>query len=199
VTLEAVGGPVIDELGRVVAIAGGSLKPGGRIDQRSAQASRWLSRTQDQSGAATPLDALPEPLPSSARPLSAWAADGFLTRPLSAMPEFIFGGTTRALSKDFSETGLRGSDYSVRDDPEFSVYSHWARRGKISRGMLSVEVYDAENRVRFRLPPQRITLRDVETRMSFVLTPRVLGPGYFRVDVLWDGNPAWRTYVRIVD
>jgi S1-C subfamily serine protease len=200
IQLPSVGGPLINEQGEVVAIAGGSLKPGNRIDQRSANMNRWLSRSQEGAGAGTPIDAVPQAMPSRGRTLAELAAAGVLTTPLTGMPEFVFGGSVAQLSKDLSEIGIgEQSEYSMRGDPQVAVYSNWIKRGKISRGDVTVVVYDADNKARLTTPPKRLNLRDQEQRLSISIAPKQLGVGYYRVDVCWDGKPAWRTYIRIVE
>lgn len=35
--------------------------------------------------------------------------------------------------------------------------------------------------------------------VSFSVSPKTIQPGFYRVDVMWNGQPAWRAYVRITD
>jgi hypothetical protein len=58
-------------------------------------------------------------------------------------------------------------------------------------------IYDARNGVRATVPPKKITLRGESKRFSFAFSPSPLRPGIYRIDLLWDGRPAWRTFIRI--
>lgn len=198
--LPQIGGPLINEQGEVVGIVGGSLKPGNRIDQRSANANHWLSAHQEGTNLASVAAAIPATLPADGRTIADLAAAQVLTTPLVARPEFVFGGAVPQLSKNLSELGIAEQrEYSVRDDAQIAVYSTWVKRGKVSKGTVSAIVYNAQNEPRVTVPPKKITLRDQEQRLSFVISPKDLGPGYYRVDTCWDGAPAWRVYVRVIE
>lgn len=198
--LPQIGGPLINEQGEVVGIVGGSLKPGIRIDQRAANGNRWLSASQEGTDLASPISALPAMLPAEGRTMADLAATKVLTVPLVARPEFTVGGAVPQLSKNLSELGIAEQrEYSARDDAQIAVYSNWVKRGKTSKGVVSAIVYNAQNEPRMTVTPKTVTLRDQEQRLSFVISPKELVPGYYRVDVCWDGAPAWRVYIRIVE
>jgi len=40
-------------------------------------------------------------------------------------------------------------------------------------------------------------LRGEPTRISFAFSPSPLQVGIYRIDLLWDGRPTWRTFIRI--
>jgi hypothetical protein len=197
---ESVGGPVIDEYGKVVGILGGSMTPGLRVGRRAVTSNPALAVLLAGSSTATVLSDVPAILPSATRSLADLKRDGLLTTPLMPMSEFIYGGTTLQLPKDAGDRRLtENTEFSTRDDAAVHVYTFWVKRSKLSKGALSVRVYDAENRERSSAPPKKVTLRDQEQRFSVSWSPKGMAPGFYRIDVLWDGNPAWRTYIRIVE
>jgi hypothetical protein len=199
---ESAGGPVIDERGSVVGILGGSLTPGSRVEQRAADVSPWLLllRQQSEGNSATAVTEVPLTLPAAGKTLSTLKNEGILTTPLSPMPEFLSGGATTQLPKDVSSRDIRNvTEFSARDDAQIAVYTYWMKRAKLSKGELSATVFDATNRIRGTIPSTKVSLDSREHRFSFTLSPKALSPGYYRVDVCWDGKPAWRTYLRILD
>jgi hypothetical protein len=90
------------------------------------------------------------------------------------------------------------AEFSPRD-ASVNVYSFWKHQAKISKGEISASVYDAGNHVRGTIPPKKISLRDEPTRFSFGFGPSSLQPGIYRIDLLWDGHPVWRTFIRITE
>jgi hypothetical protein len=200
--LPQTGAPLVDEQGDVVGILGGSLTPGSRIDQRAANSNPWLSASfhRQPTNLASPITELPAAFASDGRTMSDLASARVLTAPLMARPEFIAGGAVPQLSKNLTETGLlEQREYSVRDDAQIAIYSNWVKKGKVSKGALSAIVYNAQNQPRLTVPSKTVTLRYQESRLSFTVSPKMLGPGYYRVDVCWDGVPAWRVYVRVIE
>ena len=199
VSPEAVGGPLLDSYGRVVGILGGSLTPGARVERRAVKSSQGLWTLTGPANAATAISEVPRSLPATVQSLEELARAGILTPSITAMPEFLYGGTVATLPK-------RAEDPMPPDAAEFSprdavvnVYSFWKREAKISKGEISASVYDVGNHVRVTIPPKKFTLRDEPTRISFGFAPTPLQPGLYRIDLLWDGRPAWRTFIRITE
>jgi hypothetical protein len=96
------------------------------------------------------------------------------------------------------------SDPLPRDVAEFSkrdkqvwVISEWLKKGKISKGVMSAKVYDEQNRVRVTVPPKKISLFSTPARSGFGFSPASLIPGIYRIDLIWDEQPVWRTFIRI--
>jgi hypothetical protein len=57
--------------------------------------------------------------------------------------------------------------------------------------MFSAMVYNQRNQLTLRVPPKKITSRSTG--------PCGLQPGMFRVDLLFDDRPIWRTFFTIND
>jgi hypothetical protein len=178
---EAAGGPLIDTNGT------------GRVMNLSP--ALWNSFSAEN--AATPLSEIPDNLPGSGKTLDALRSDGTLTAPITPMPEFVYAGTVTDLPKRASDPLPHDmSDFSTKD-AQIWVYSLWVRKGKLSKGELSASIYDPQNRLRIKGVPKKVTLADLPIRIAFSFSPAVLQPGVYRVDVSWDGHPAWRTFIRI--
>jgi hypothetical protein len=44
-----------------------------------------------------------------------------------------------------------------------------------------------------------VTLAEVQERLAISFSPAALQPGVYRVDLNWDGHPAWRMFIRVTD
>jgi len=196
---EATGGPLVDTTGSVVGILGGSLNPGSRIARNASSISPGLWALLAVENGATAMSELPAPIPSTGKTLTQLASEGVLTAPLAPMPEFIYGGTTANLPARASDPMPPDvSEFSKRDR-QVSVYAMWARKGKLSKGEITVIMYDSQNRVRMNIPAKKITLSEIPERFSVGFSPVALDPGVYRIDLDWNGHPAWRTFVRITE
>ena len=198
VSPQAAGGALLDNSGKAVGILGGSTVPGARFSDLAERLSAGLWNSFAAEDAATPISAVSQNL-SADSTLETLAASGILTAPLVPMPEFLYGSVTTDVPKHANNLILRElSEFSTHDS-QISIYSMWVKRSKLSKGLLSGSVYDATNRLRVTVPPKKVSLSDIETRLSFSFSPQMLEPGIYRVDVNWDGRPAWRTFLRITN
>jgi hypothetical protein len=199
VPADALGGPLIDDRGNVVGILGGSQTPGARLDTRTMDQYPYLFR-QQSSTAATVIGAMPLTLPAGSKTLAELRTLSLLTPPLAPMPEFASGGAATDLPKDANNHIIRDrTEFSARDDAQINVYSYWVKKAKRSKGELSGAVFDTDNQVRATIAPKKIALTDQQQRIAFAISPKGLPPGYYRVDLCWDGTPVWRLYIRITD
>jgi hypothetical protein len=196
---EAVGGPLIDDYGKVVGILGGSVTPGLRVGRRAVTVNPGLSLLLVGSSTATVISDVPAMLPGATVLFDDLTRQGVLTSPLSPMPEFVYGGTTLQLPKNPTDRVNDTTEFSKRDDALINVYTFWVKRSKLSKGTLSATVFDVENHVISSIPPKKVSLRDQDQRLSVSWPSRGMAPGPYRIDVSWDGKPAWRTYIRVVE
>jgi hypothetical protein len=196
---EAVGGPLLDLSGRVVGILGGSMTPGARIERRLVKTSQGLTAFSASTNAATAISEVSEINKGPAQSLDQLDRDGILTPNVTAMPEFLYGGTVKNLPRRAEDPLPEDTAEFSRRDSFVNVYSFWKREGKTSKGTLSATVCDVSNHVRVTVPPKKVALLNESTRFSFGFGPSPLLPGVYRIDLLWDNRPVWRTYIRITD
>ena len=115
------------------------------------------------------------------------------------MPELIYGGTTSEARKRVSMgLPIESGQFSPQDN-EISVFTEWTKKGKISKGAVSICVFDASNHLKATGPPKKIALGREPQRVSFTFKRGPLPPGTYRVDVNWDDHPIWRTFFKIID
>jgi hypothetical protein len=197
---DAVGGPLIDERGRAVAIVGGSLMPGSRIDARAAKTSPWLYARRRGGNAATTLPDAHIDAAAEGKPMAALGADGVLTPPLAPMQELVLAGTSTQIPKDAASFVPRETaEFSSAGGDVVNVYMYWAKVGKLSKGEISASVLDVSNQLRVRVPAKKVSLRTEQQLFSFTFPTSGFPVGYYRVDVQWNGQAVWRTYVHVVD
>lgn len=196
---QAAGGPLLDLWGHAVGMLGGSTTPGSRFGRHSMSVSPGLYSSLNNASAAIPLTALPDRAPGRTFRLAELAASGVLTEPLSGMPEFMYGSTALDVSKKAGDAMPSDvSEFSMRD-PQVWVYSLWAQKSKLSKGIVSAKVYDEQNRIRVTVPPKKVSLNATPIRLAFSFPTTALGPGIARIDVTWDDRPVWRTFIRITE
>jgi hypothetical protein len=195
----AAGGPLIDTTGAVVGILGGSLNPGSRIAKNASSISPGLWALLAVENGATAISELPASIPSTGKTLGQLAADGSLTAPLTPMPEFIYGGTTANLPARASDAMPPDVSEFSKHDRQVSLYAMWARKGKLSKGEITVIMFDSHNRVRMNVATKKLSLSEIPQRFSIGFSPATLDPGVYRIDMNWDGRPAWRTFIRITE
>lgn len=199
VATEAVGGPLLDLSGHVVGVLGGSSNPAARVPASSLMMNYAVWRSFQLANAATPITSLSDNAPSGDKTLQDLAADGTMTTPLVPMHELLYGGTSNEMPKNIGGLTPRDvTDFTTRD-AQIWVFTMWAKKGKISKGEVSAKVYDPSNQVRVTIAPKKIGLQEVQERLAFSFPPTTLKPGIYRIDILWDGQAVWRTFVRIQD
>jgi hypothetical protein len=124
---------------------------------------------------------------------------GALTAPVAAMPEFMYGGTTRNLPKSAMGPMPQDASEFARTEAQVYVYSMWSRKGKVGKGVLSAKVFDSGNRLVVEVAGKKISFGEIPVRTAFGFSPGALKGGTYRVDLLWDGRPVWRTFVVITE
>lgn len=197
---EAIGGPLIDESGNAVGILGGSLTPGARPGHFLMSSNPWLWSWQPSGNSATTISELPKQMPAIARSFADARGTGWLTPPVEPLLELVGAGTTTSVPKDPANKLIHDrSEFSARDHKEILVYSFWKKQAKLSRGEVSATLSNVANEVRAQATPKRVSLGDRELRSVLAWPTAGLAPGYYRIDLQWNGTVVWRTYVRVVE
>ena len=196
---EATGGPLLDVKGNVMGVLGGSVMPGTRFDPRHMSVNPALGITTKALTAATPTSGIPGEIPVKIWKLRDLVASGVLTPPLSDMDALIYVTTSREMSKSANDALPKETSEFSRRDKQVWVISEWQKKGKVSKGVVAARVYDAENHVRVTVEPKKTSLPYSPMRSGFSFSPGSLDPGVYRIDLTWDDQPVWRTFIRVTD
>jgi hypothetical protein len=120
-----------------------------------------------------------------------------LTTPLSKTPVFNFGAVTDKVEADLSYVSRT---QFPRKNSGIIVYTIWQRKEKISKGVVSINIYDAGNRIRSKLQPQTLDLPlEKLIRFQCNLNTNNIEAGLYRIDLLWNGAPIWRAHITITE
>jgi S1-C subfamily serine protease len=197
---EAIGGPLLNPMGEVVGIVGGSVAPGSRFGAYAISVSPSLWSRLNMDVAATPIAALPSPDQATAVTLGDLLAQGVLTPPLTPTPSVVYGGSARSVSKAANDTSTNDTSEFSRRDRVAWIYTLWQKKDKNGKGVTSAKVYDYRNRLLVEIAPKKISLPDgAPTRVAFDFSIETFPAGLYRVDVYWNDQPAWRTFFRVTD
>jgi hypothetical protein len=195
--LRAIGGPLLDHFGKVIGIIGGNLAPGLWLDHNKLSADVALTNPGNFAISATPFSLVTLQAKYSETTLKNLLESGVLTPPLSKTAAFNFGGITDSVGADYSYTAR--SRFS-RSSPKVSIYTVWRGDQKIDKGVISMSIYDAANRVRSKVKPQSLKLMPNRlTRYLYDFSPADLQPGLYRIDLFWNDLPIWRASIFITD
>jgi len=193
----AIGGPLLDHFGKAVGVIGGSLAPGLWLDHRMAAMDLAITSPMTGPISVTPIDGIPLQPNYPAATLQSMLESGVLTAPLSKTPVFNFGVVTDKIEPNFAYVSK--SQFSKKDS-EIFVYTSWQAKGKISKGVVSINIYDANNKLRTKVEPQTLKLLPNSlTRFQYSFSPSNIEAGLYRIDLLWDGLPIWRASVSVID
>ncbi|HEV2691080.1 MAG TPA: trypsin-like peptidase domain-containing protein [Bryobacteraceae bacterium] len=183
---EAVGGPLLTSAGLVAGILGGSITPGSRL----------IKETEI---AATPIGVVPVLSGGKPARLEVLLDSGVLTPPLVVMQSLVSGGMARSISKGSDGVTTKDAAEFSRGDAVAWIYTFWQKKDKASKGEVSAQVYDARNISIVDLTPQTVSLPEAApTLVDFKIALQKFKPGDYRVDVLWNEKPAFRTFFTIV-
>ncbi len=196
---EAVGGPLLNPSGLVAGIVGGSVTPGSRFSRKAMSLSRALWSRTDGEIVATPIGAVPNPS-GAASSFRTLLDSGVLTPPLTPTPSLVFGGSARTISKDPNDMSTTDTSEFSRKDKAAWIYTLWQKKEKNAKGLVSAKVYDSRNHLLVDVAPKKITAPDgPPSRVAFDFALANFTAGVYRVDVLWNGQPAWRTFFTVTD
>jgi hypothetical protein len=199
----AVGGPLLDEYGKVIGLVIGNLLPGSRGPMLGMGTSPEFYNRLTSFNRVLPIGAIPaEPAPGEGL-FTTLVEKGVFVRPLAPHENFIAAGTARQTPREdgILRAGEEMARFSRRD-PQVVLMSLWALRQKQKRveGMVSAKVHATDNSVRVAAPPLLLKLtKTLPVRHTISFSPSVLPAGIYRVDLEWDGRTVWRTFLEITE
>jgi hypothetical protein len=133
---------------------------------------------------------------AQAETLAALQLRGELIAPLVGEQHVVSGGFARQINRGpVVSPGDQREEFAPQDKT-FVTWLNWSPQDRV-RGMGSLRIYDAENRVVLESKPAKVDMRKGQLSLSSWTIPVPAVAGRYRVDALIDGKPIWRGFVRI--
>jgi hypothetical protein len=198
----AIGSALLNEQGDVIGILGGSLLPGARTAQTiSYSGLTSISGTiaGQQEILVVPIDSLPaDALNKSGTTLAELVQKGELTPALVDFPDLILGEMGRQLLENQRIPSITDLTNSFkRSDADAVLQVVWRPKNRW-KGMVSLQIYDIDNHLVGQPEPKKADLRPGESTFStWHIGIAKLQEGVYRIDLMRDQAPYWRTYFRI--
>jgi hypothetical protein len=186
------GSPVFSEFGELIGFIGGALVPGVYDLADLIQ-----FRAELKGAPVVPLPAA-GPGASAVTFSDAWAR-GDILHALDGREHVISGGFAKGILKDQTvRPADQRQDFSTKDK-EFVVFITWGPQARL-KGMTTLRLYDQSNQLVADSKPAKLDVRpgspSVLSSWKMSIPTRA---GIYRADVLVDGVPMWRGFVRVTD
>jgi hypothetical protein len=198
----AIGSPLINEQGEVIGILGGALLPGGRMASQ-VSFSGLTTANGPVAGIAeiliVPMSAIPEDVLS--KPGTTFvelAQKGEIIPALTESPDVIYGEMGKRLAEaQPTPTIMEQSNDFRRSDGEI-ILQLVSRPRSRWKGDISLQIYDIDNHLIGRTEPKKTDLKvEISTISTWHIAITKLPAGVYRVDVMKDQAPYWRTLFRV--
>jgi hypothetical protein len=197
VSVRSLGGPLLNEYGEAIAVLGGTLTPG----ISSVRSPAGVSLLEFASTAmAFPVSSLPAVAAEARATLQDLAARGVFTPPLVSPLNVLTGTIARGVEKRNNIPMPLGekSEFRRTEGEAFAFLTFDPQEKR--DGAAVFRIYDIDNRLVLRGPPQKLALRPrVYSVVTWNFPLARLAAGTYRIDLDIDEQPAWRTYFRVVE
>ena len=203
VSLDSIGVPVINEYGEVHAMISGVMHPGLTTLPSFEWGSGYpgnLSRafSMNMNSSAVPLVRIQfVPKPTS---LAAMFSNGQFTPLLQKRVPITRATLAKSLDKKSPvQNPLDESFEYKRSESQFNVYVIWGPKEK-AQVISLVRFYDSNNKAVGETKPGKINLKAGESTISTWQVPLSgFAPDIYRLDLLLNNQPVWRTFFKVVE
>jgi hypothetical protein len=145
-----------------------------------------------------PISLVRAPLDGAAVPLSDVRARGDLLAAVQGGQNVLSGGFARGINRTQTVVPSdQRQEFSARDK-EFVVFLTWSPQMRL-KGLLSLKMYDDSNHAVVESKPGKVDLRPGDARLSSWRMAVPQRPGIYRTEVLVDGVPIGRSFLRVTD
>ncbi len=144
-----------------------------------------------------PIGLIP-PESKAAVSLTELVRTGVLMRPLAGERNILSAGFANKFKNQGPGSQPIDQRYEfTRAERTMVVFVTWQPQERL-RGLLTLQIYDDENRVVGQSKAKKVNLRAGNTVLTDFTMSVPSEPGVYRADVLIDGRPAWREFFRVV-
>lgn len=207
----ATGSPVVTEYGEVIGIAASaSLVPGlGSLDvSKQGEFPQYPSNLAGEGltpgfGAllAVPMKIIKTSPPMA--PVTTFAdmmSSGQFLQNLNKNPNLQMGTLGRAVERYGQSMSIKDARFEFqRQDRQLSVLITWLAQGKFRYSPV-LRIYDMDNKMVGTSEPMKVNLSKGQVAYSsWTLSVSRLSPGFYRMDLVLDSAPIWRTFFRITE
>jgi hypothetical protein len=198
----AMGAPLLDEFGEVIGFLGGVLFPGAAsAHDRTGGVEITAALRVGSTGTAVPIQMVRTEA-SGRHTFSDLLARGHFVPPLSKEKVVFRGSLSGGIdnrSPGFPQAEKEGFEFS-RQPGKIYLLVFWEQDDKRRKAERSFRIYDLENRLLSQSKPGKIDLRrggvaNTVWELSIAKWP----VGIYRVDVVLDGAPVWRGFLKVTD
>jgi S1-C subfamily serine protease len=187
------GSPVLNDSGEIIGLIEGGPGVGGRDMPRLVA----LQPPAVPGVPVIPIGLIP-PESKAAVSLTELVRTGVLMRPLAGERNILSAGFAHKFKNQGAGNQPIDHRYEfTRADGTLVVFVTWQPQERL-RGLLTLQIYDDENRVVGQSKAKNVNLRAGNTVLTDFTMSVPSEPGVYRADVLVDGRPAWRGFFRVV-
>jgi trypsin-like peptidase len=198
----AIGGPLLNEYGKVIGVMGGTLLPG--VSTLEGLRFGYSPGLLKIGGALRGVLGVPIELVTLSPPRKVSLADlaraGQFTPLLTQEDTILSGLLCKQIDRksQLAQAVGQSSEFH-RSDAEIYVMVSWYIQGK-RKSQTTLEIFDMDNRAVYQTGPNKLNLEPRKVLSADWRVPvNQLAPGIYRVDVFLDGEPAWRSFFKILE
>lgn len=190
----AIGGPLMDLYGNIVGVIGGNLLPG--LPSRYGTGNTLSATVKSGVVTVTPINENMLQINHPLMTMKSMLDSGILTPALSETPVLMSAATTSSIPK----SGYMAAKVQYSRNETVFIYANWQRSENVRKGVVGLKVFDSNNKMCWEAKPKTLNLSaNAMTPFTSSFDANSLGTGIYRVDVLWNDLPAWRTFISIKD
>jgi hypothetical protein len=188
------GEPVFNEFGELVGIIGGSLIPGA-----SDLSDLMHFRAELRGMPIVPISLIRAPREGASVPLADVRARGDLIPAVQGRRNVLAGGFASGINRTQTVVPAdQREQFSASRDKEFVIFVTWSPQARL-KGMIVLRMYDEGNQGVVDSKPGKLDLRPGDARLSSWKMAVPDRAGLYRAEVLLDGVPIWRSFVRVTE
>jgi hypothetical protein len=188
------GEPVFNEFGELLGVVGGSLVPGA-----SDLSDLMHFRAELHGVPVVPISLFRTPMDAPPVALAEARVRGDLLPAVQSGQNVMSGGFARSIATTQTvRPADQRQEFSVSRDKDFVVFVTWSPQMRL-KGTSLLRLHNDTNQVVVESKPGKVDLRPGDARLSSWKLTVPGRPGIYRADVLIEGVPIWRGFVKVTE